>query len=235
MTRRLHHPELPPAGGEIELDEASAHYARVLRLGRGDPVEVFDGRGNEADGTIAETGRRVRVRTGPARAAKRAELDLTLVLAMPKGQKLETIVRMTTELGVGAIELAKSERTIPAPSGERAEARIERLSRIALEAARQCERDDVPSIRGPRPLLEAAADDAKQKLVFARRGDAVPALEKAPVRLVVGPEGGLSEGEIDALVGLGYTPCTLGPRILRAETAAVVAVALAVDRLRAAI
>jgi 16S rRNA (uracil1498-N3)-methyltransferase len=235
MTRRLHHPNLPPGGGEIELDEATSHYARVLRLGRGDLVQVFDGRGSEADGTIEQTGRRVRVRTGPARMAKVSELDLTLVLGMPKGQKLETIVRMTTELGVAAIELAKTERTIPAPSGERAEARIERLSRIAREAARQCERDDVPAIGGPRPLLEAADDDCRQKFVFSRHGGPLPPLERGPVRLVVGPEGGLSEAEIDALAGLGYRPCTLGPRVLRAETAAVVAVALAVDRLRARI
>jgi 16S rRNA (uracil1498-N3)-methyltransferase len=238
MTRRLHHPTLPPDGGEVELDEAASHHARVLRLGLGDAVEIFDGRGGEADGTIEHLGKNVRVRTGPPRQARRSDVDLTLVQCLPKGQKLESIVRMATELGATAFELARSERTVPSPSSERAQGRLDRLARVAREAARQCERDDLPSLAGPSPLFEVAgrAPADAQKLVFARDGSSMPRLDRSrPTWIVVGPEGGLSDKEVSALGELGYLACTLGPTVLRVETAAVVAVTLALDRLRVAL
>lgn len=233
MTRRLYTPALPDEGGEVRLDPGSARHTRVLRLSVGDAIVLFDGRGAEAEGRIAHlAGAEVRCVVGPPRARARPGPAIVLCQCVPKGGKLEDIVRASTELGVSAIHLVASERSVPRLDDDRAERRLTRLTRVAQEAARQSGRSDVPDVLAPAPPAEvlARAPADAVRVVFAP--GAASTLEQAIAApaplgwLLVGPEGGLSPVEIDLARGLGFTPVGLGPTVLRVETAAPVAVAL---------
>ncbi|MEZ4256633.1 MAG: RsmE family RNA methyltransferase [Polyangiales bacterium] len=236
QVRRLHAPDLPAAGGDLVLPGDVARHARtVLRLLVGDRVRLFDGNGREADATLLEVG----AETVRCRADAPVEVDaevarITLIQCLPKGSKIDDIVRMATELGVHAIHLATSERSVPV-LGDRAARRTERLSRIAQEAARQSGRATIPEVIEPRPLRDvtAAVPKAHARLVFweMHRGGADVPAEAKDLALVIGPEGGLSEGEVAPLVDDGWSLAGLGPTVLRVETAGPVAVAVVRDRL----
>jgi len=269
-SRRLFHPaplpgapEHAPAAAEPPppethaLTEEAQRHVRVLRLGPGDRVVLFDGEGQEVsaelvpdpgawDGSRASSPRRLQARPlGPVRpAGNLGGPRLVLVQGLPRGGKLDGIVRMCTELGVRGIQLARSERT----QGAGRAVRLDRLTRVAREATRQSGAPVVPRIEGPGPLLEVA-DRAPQGALrlLAWEGLADPpgsgqgaAGEPPPspgpgtmdAWVVVGPEGGFSEGEVDALRRRGYRPIGLGSTILRVETAAPVALALVAERLR---
>ncbi len=234
--RRLFAPELPAAGGPCDLGEEAAHHARVLRLAPGDAVVLFDGRGGECDARlVALDARGLRCEAAPRRELDAMTRRVTLVQCLPKGEKLEAIVRMATELGVAAIALAHGARSVARPDTKRAEAQRERLERIAREAARQSEQATLPVLAAPVVLREAAARAPASALRIAlvpgaSRGLAellAEAPDDAEVWLVVGPEGGLDPAELHALEALGYAPASLGASTLRVETAAPVAVALA--------
>jgi 16S rRNA (uracil1498-N3)-methyltransferase len=236
--RRLFVPDLPAAGGELELPPDSAHHARVLRLELGAEVELFDGRSGRADATLTSLTRtRTICRAGPRCELTAAAPALHVVLGLPKGSKLEPIVRMLTELGAHSLHLAVCERSVPRPQRDDGSARLPRLQRIALEACAQSGQPRAPELHAPAPLLEVAtkAPISTQRLVFWERATgplrALPAGHSADVWAVVGPEGGLSEAEVDALVGLGFEPVGLGPALLRVETAVPVIAALLLDRI----
>lgn len=234
--RLLCHP-LPAAGEVTELDAAATKHAAVLRLGVGDAVILFDGEGGEADAVIEASGERLVCRVG-ARREVPPRPRVVLVQCMPKGAKLDDIVRATTEIGVSEIRLAHAARAVARPDEARAQKRMERLSKIAREAARQSLRADVPTVTRPAPLLDVAAQapDGAVKLAFVIGGRGSVEACVDPTRetwLVVGPEGGLSPDEVDALVGLGYRGVGLAGPVLRVETAAPVVVALVAHRLGA--
>lgn len=157
-----------------------------------------------------------------------------LALGMPKGSKLDDIVRSCTELGVSAFHLFGAERSVARPDEERAQRRLDRLTRVAREAARQSMRADVPDLWPPVSLAEVVArvPVGAARLAFVvgavRRVPEVlaslPAVEEAWV--VVGPEGGLSAAEVRALEEHSFCAVGLGPTVLRVETAAPVAVAV---------
>jgi 16S rRNA (uracil1498-N3)-methyltransferase len=223
---------------ELAVD-ASRYAARVLRLGKGDAVTLLDGRGSLALGEIEGTsGRRVTVRIVTRRHAegRRPLPRLRLVLGLPKGDKPDDIVRRATELGVAAIHPALSRRSVARPDPERAAARVERWRRIASEATRQCGREEVPEVFDLAPLdeaMEGALDDDDRGLVLWE-GEQKRSLSSvladlsgaAGVSLVVGPEGGLTPREVEGARDLGYDVVTLGPLVLRVETAAVAACAV---------
>ncbi|MDQ3036501.1 MAG: RsmE family RNA methyltransferase, partial [Myxococcota bacterium] len=148
--RRLYAPSIPAAGARLELDLDAARHVRVLRLRAGDRVVLFDGRGLDADAVLeqVEPGlvtcaiERLHPRTGHG-------ARVVLVQALPKGSKLEEIVRAATEAGATAIHLAIAERSIARPDEDRARGRLDRLSKIAQEAARQSERAELPAIVPP--------------------------------------------------------------------------------------
>jgi 16S rRNA (uracil1498-N3)-methyltransferase len=227
---------LPPGGGRVTLSAGAARHARVLRLSARDRIRLFDGRGAEADAVVVVVGERLECEVSPPEIAAGDGPRIALILGVPKGAKLDTVVRATTELGVASIHLALCERSVARPGGERAAARVERLERVAREASRQSCRATVPLIVPPAPLADVAerarAGDAR--LVFCGAADA--RLESdlgAPevAWLAVGPEGGLSPEEVAFLCRKGFFERSLGPTTLRVETAAVVAVALIADRL----
>ncbi len=229
---RLFAPELPREGGEVALAEEAARHARVLRLSPGDRVRLFDGDGSEADARIVSVEpRTVLCAAEPARAARADSPRLVLVQVIPRGRKLDGIVRMTTELGVAEVRLALSQRS------QKRSGPLERLERIARESARQARRATVPRVTEPRPLLEVAAAAPVNSLKIVAWETAAQALEPTlpatvDAWLVVGAEGGLAEVEVERLEQLGYRAIGLGPTILRVETAAPVAVALVLDRVR---
>lgn len=234
--RRLFAPALPELGGEVVLDAEAAHHARVLRLAIGDAVVLFDGRGRESDARIvALADGSARCDARPSRAAAETARPIVLVQCLPKGDKLETIVRMATELGVTTIALAHGARSVARPDAKRAAAQLARLERIAQEAARQSERAFVPGIRAPVALDDAVSRAPDTALRVALAPGATIALTEllaavapdAAVWLVVGPEGGLDSAELALLAARGYTVAALGASTLRVETAAPVAVALA--------
>jgi 16S rRNA (uracil1498-N3)-methyltransferase len=232
-TPRFYSPALPEQGGRVELDAAAARHAHVLRLDRGARVRLFDGRGREADAVIDSVGPDLLAceASVPSVAAS-GEPRVVLVQVVPKGKKLDGIVRMATELGVAEIRLASARRS------EKTLRSTERLERIAREAARQSRRATVPLIAPPLPLLEVAREAPPKSLkIAAWEGVRSAPLPSSPdgdgAWVVVGAEGGLEDDEVRALDALGYAAVGLGPTILRVETAVPVALALVLDRLRA--
>ena len=232
MTRRR--VQLPPEriGPErAELTEEARHYLRdVLRLAPGAPVELFDGRGGAWEATVAPGfgflalgSRREDLAGGPA---------IWLLFALAKGEKNELVVQKATELGVARLVPWAAERSVVKLDAGKGGERAERWGRIAVEAARQCGRADVPVVEAPVSLAAAlAAVPRGHRLVVLHGPGGAPldalGLAGAPgVALVVGPEGGLTGSELDACQAAGAVRGALGPRTLRAETAAIAGVAV---------
>jgi 16S rRNA (uracil1498-N3)-methyltransferase len=218
------------------------HLARVLRARRGDAVTLFDGAGTEVQARIARIGRGetellpdASRKSEAAEAAGDAATPLVLLTAVPRGGRMDFLVQKCCELGVSRIVPVITARSVARPEpGRRA-----RWEKIAREAARQCGRADVPVVASPAVLAAAlAAPDLPARRVVlspAPDGHALRALVSArvPTALLVGPEGGFAAEEVDAARAAGFVPASLGPRILRVETAAIVAVALAEEALGA--
>ena len=222
--------------GVLPLADADAHHLRVvLRLTAGDEIVVVDDTGAAVfrlDATAPDV-TATRVRRLPEPRIPR----VTLAPALAKGDKTDTVVRQATELGVARIVPFAAERSVVHLEGAKATARAERWRRVAAEAAKQSQRTDVPVITGPLTLagmLDALAGCTV--LVCWEDASAAPGIGEAlrraavaddgQVAVVVGPEGGLTPAEVALLTDAGALPVSLGPTILRTETAAVVAAAL---------
>ena len=228
------------ADGRVTFDrEESHHLARVLRLRAGDTVVASSGDGRDHTirlESLGETATGTVIATVP-RAAE-SPLDVTLVQGVPKGDRMEAIVRMTTELGVARIVPALTERTVVRLDAARWRERARRWQRVAKEATKQCGRAVVPEVELPRPLGDCLGDNDDTLSVCVWEGATAPLgplLERTArarrVRIVVGPEGGLSTSEVDAARTRGYEVASLGPRVLRTETAGPVVVAIVQARL----
>ena len=235
--RRLHVVDLPTGGGAVILDDLASRHVRVLRLRPGDQVELFDGEGRTAEARVESIGETVVcVAQGPRQVTIR-RAGLVLVLGLPKGAKLDACVRMATELGVDEIALLQAERSVPRWEPSRVQAKLERLNRIAAEAAAQSERADVPRIHAPRAcdeVLEAFPDQAHGVVCVARARDTLD-LPETPTEVwcAIGPEGGFSPDEVAAFEAAGFRLASLGPTILRVDTAVVAALTLLRDRVDA--
>ncbi len=234
-ARRLFAEGLPERGGELWLGAEATRHARVLRLGPGDPLELFDGEGGCAEGRIVRVeGGRLLCAAGPRRRAAAPAAAVHLVLGLPKSGTLDDAVRAATEAGATSIHLVVAERSPGRGAEERADRRLARLERVVLEASRQCERDHRPPLNAPASLdavLARIPSGAVRLLAAARDAGAWPPLEGREAWVAVGPEGGFSAAEEDALRRAGFAPVSLGPYVLRALTAVPVAVALVSARL----
>ena len=233
--RRFRVPGLPEEGGEVALGVTESRHVRVLRLRPGDSVELFDGLGYVSSATVESVGETVVCRAGAPTKDLVRRPRIVLMLAPPKGSKLEDCIRMATELGVDEVALVLTERTVPRWDSARAAARVERLTRVAAEASTQCERSDVPVIQGPMPLgawLEAVPEDA-HRVVFGARARVPYELDETPEQVwcAIGPEGGFSDAELSSFVEAGFTVATLGASVLRVETAVAAALAVIQDRI----
>lgn len=225
-ARRLFAAELPAEGGLLRLDDEARKHVSVLRLRPGAEVELFDGAGRLAQGKLVADGK---VEAASSRSLPRPSPELGLILCLPKGKRREQALRAATEVGVAWVEPVHSERTQRV--GELARPRLERVMR---EAARQSEQLYTPTLRPLRDLLEAAADvpgHVARLGCFTRVGERGSIPPSGAAAVVVGPEGGLTSGEIDALRALGYLSHPLGGGVLRVETAVPVALSLARARL----
>ncbi len=231
--RRLFVRGLPIGGGAVELDEAAVRHARVLRLREGSEVVLFDGRGGEASARLVRVGdRSAQAIAGPRRSVSVEGPELVLVQALAKGEKLDAIVRMATELGVSAIHLAASERSVVRTGEERAHKRVERLERIAREASRQSGRASVPAVAAPESIAaigtQAPQDDLRIVLAPSATRSIAEACAGGARRawIAVGPEGGFAPEEVLRLEAAGWIAVGLGRGVLRVETAVPVAIAL---------
>jgi 16S rRNA (uracil1498-N3)-methyltransferase len=228
---RLFIPHDLSAGAELALDHGQSHYlASVMRQGVGDEVALFNGRDGEWRAAITVvTKRAVGLRAEAQTRPQAVGPDLDLVIALVKRSRLETIVEKAAELGARRVLPVVTERT----NADRA--RVERLTAIATEAAEQTGRLDVPGVAEPQKLaaLLKAWEPGRRLLFCDEAGDAKPVLDAlkgqaaGPWAILIGPEGGFSPKERETLRALPYaTPASLGPRILRADTAAISALTL---------
>jgi 16S rRNA (uracil1498-N3)-methyltransferase len=231
-TPRLYVADGLASGAEIELDRAQAHYLRsVLRLGTGAAVALFNATNGEWLCRISEIGKgtSLAVERQLRKPEPEAEPDLWLIFAPIKRTRLDWLVEKATELGVAALFPVWTART----QVERVN--LDRLRAHTVEAAEQSERLSVPEVRAPEPLDRfLAAWPGERRLIVCDEsgagepiGDAAARLPPGPVALLVGPEGGFDETELDAIGKLSFvTRVGLGPRVLRAETATLAAVAI---------
>ena len=228
---RLHVTDALAAGSRLAVDGGQAHYlAHVMRLAAGDELRLFNGRDGEWRARLAAVGKRgCQIEVLERTREQTVGPDLDLVVALVKRARLETIVEKAAELGARRLRLAITERT----NVERTN--VARLAAIAAEAAEQTGRLEVPEVVAPRKLDPLIADwPAERPLMFCdEAGDAPPALQtlagrtRGPWSLLIGPEGGFSPRERSLIRGLpGAVPVSLGPRILRADTAAIAALTL---------
>jgi 16S rRNA (uracil1498-N3)-methyltransferase len=226
---RLYVPHDLAPGSQLSLDEGQSRYlSAVMRQTVGDTLAVFNGRDGEWRASVATVGKRAVTLTALSCARPQdVGPDLDLVIALVKRGRLETIIEKAAELGARRVRLVTTERT------NADHIRVERLRAIAMEAAEQTGRLDVPQIAEPVKLDRLLADwDVTRRLLFCdEAGDAPTVLEAVttpgPWAILIGPEGGFSPGERDRLRALPYAAAaTLGPRILRADTAAISALTL---------
>ncbi|MBD1549920.1 16S rRNA (uracil(1498)-N(3))-methyltransferase [Pseudomonas typographi] len=224
--------DTPLALGSIELPEAQAHYiGRVLRLAQGDAVQLFDGSGVEYRGSLAEVGKKRVVAYLAEQLPGQADSPLAIHLGqgLSRGERMDWAIQKATELGVREITPIVSERCEVRLNDERADKRLAHWRQVAISACEQCGRSSVPVVHPPLPLEQWLRQvQADLKLVLHPIAEPL-ASHARPGRLafLVGPEGGLASAEVGQAQAHGFEPARLGPRVLRTETAPVVALALA--------
>jgi 16S rRNA (uracil1498-N3)-methyltransferase len=245
MSRRRFY--APPDGFELDrmtvrlAPEEARHLTEVLRLGRGDEVFVFDGEGREYRCRVAEAGRGqalLEVCEEVEASRPGSPLRLALCVALLKGEKFDLVVQKATELGVNSIvPVVTKFADVRVKDGRDASRRLARWKRIALEAAKQSGRASLPELSEPLPLASVIESEASEsspcRLFFSERAGRglVEAIRQCPgelgrVAALVGPEGGWAEEELEQARLGGWSIVTLGGRVLRAETAAIVVAAL---------
>jgi 16S rRNA (uracil1498-N3)-methyltransferase len=224
---------IPADSSIINITGEQARYvSTVLRLRQGDGIHLFDSLGNHVSAVITKAGRgRVEVELKESiKSPEEPPLKIILLQGILKGQKMDLVLQKATELGVGAIVPLVTERAVV-----RETRRLERWQKIALEASRQCGRTRPPEVSRPRELEDyfSSVSDLKGIIFWEEQGHGLKSLKDVTfpkkvkdIIVAVGPEGGFTEHEVGLAKKGGLVPVTLGPRILRAETAAITAVAL---------
>lgn len=219
----------------LTLDEREAHYlGHVLRLKRGDELVAFNGRGSERRASIATLQRRGAELELRARidALPASPLELTLIQALPKSDAMDLIVQKATELGVSAIVPVYTEFSVVKLDAERAARRVEHWQKIAQGACEQSGRHAPPAIAAPAELASCIAALSASGARFALDPDSTARLPSAAmaqcrVGVAVGPEGGFGANDWRRLDAAHFERIGLGPRVLRAETAALAVCAVA--------
>jgi 16S rRNA (uracil1498-N3)-methyltransferase len=207
------------------------HIRRVLRLKTGDEIVVFNGSAKEYQGTI--------VKEGPSSVVimiqniyssqRESHLEITLAQSLLKGDKMDYLIQKATELGIKEIVPFFSSRSVPSLEKSRKVIRHHRWERVAVEASKQCGRGVVPKIEPLQDyseMLKTASPDSLRLILWEREGKRLKealegSKEKKKIFFIIGPEGGLSQEEVEHAKRNGFTPVTLGRRILRSETASL--------------
>ena len=224
--------DAPLSLGQHELPEAQAHYiGRVLRHAVGDAVQLFDGSGQEYLGELIEMGKKnVRVELREAfTGLAESPLRIHLGQGLSRGERMDWAIQKATELGASEITPIISERCEVRLKDERADKRMAHWRQVAISACEQCGRSVLPVIHPP---LELAAwlQQVEADLKLVLHPVAEPWAGHVPPRslaFLIGPEGGLSDAEVDQAKGADFHAARLGPRVLRTETAPVVALSVA--------
>lgn len=234
MSRpRIYHPAIMETGDTCRLMEDRRHYlGSVLRMKAGDLLTLFDGCGNEYEGRIGRmspTGLEVEI-VNKYRLPEENRVRIVLCQSVPKAGKMEFIIQKATELGIDRIIPFLSVRSVARPDTERALQKVARWRKIAVGAAQQCGRVDVPDVHEVASFSEvlALAEPADQRIIFweeeTRTGLRQIFSGTTPSKLifvVVGPEGGFAASEIEEAKAKGFRTVSLGWRVLRVETAAL--------------
>ncbi|MDQ5980198.1 MAG: rRNA (uracil1498-N3)-methyltransferase [Verrucomicrobiota bacterium] len=246
---RAYAPDVPAGAAEIRLSpEESHHLVVVNRCGRGDPVVAFDGHGREWLTECADPAKHgALLRVKETRPAATRAFAITLAQSLPKGSTMDDIVRQATEVGAARIVPLISERTQVHFDGDRADKKVEKWRTTAIEAAKQCGNPWLPEI-APVQKLEpflASAGSYDLRLVASLHAGTMT-LKQALARFtakhghpprnalwLVGPEGDFSPAEMTAAITAGFTPVTLGPLVLRSDTAALYALSILSNELQA--
>jgi 16S rRNA (uracil1498-N3)-methyltransferase len=232
---RLYVASLVTSGSDLELDEEQTRYvAGVLRLRAGDELTLFNGNGGEFAAAVTEVSRRsVLLRVGAQRNRDvESPLNVHLVQGVSRGERMDLVIQKATELGVHRITPVLTGRSVVRLHGDKGERRGAHWTKVAQSACEQCGRNVVPRIDPPQPFrswLETAGTNDSQRVVLragAERTLTDRADPRKPWQVLIGPEGGLSEAELDQALAAGFAPRGLGPRVLRTETAAIAALAI---------
>ena len=228
--------DVPPTGDVVLLTgEDARHIARALRMQPGESLTVCDGAGIDYDCVLEQAvPDEVRARiTGAHPSAGEPDIRVTLFMALPKADKMELIVQKATELGVTEIAPFLSSRCVSRPDDRALDKKCARWGKIAAEAAKQCGRGRIPHVRSVVSVEEAVRQAAEAALpLLLYEGERENSLRAAlcgqapeTVSLMVGPEGGFAPEEAASAVSAGLKSVSLGPRILRCETAPLAALA----------
>jgi 16S rRNA (uracil1498-N3)-methyltransferase len=241
---RFYCPAPLATGAQLDLPPGPARHVQVLRMQPGDTITLFNGGpdaanavGGEFDATITHMGRSdVQVQVGAHHAVEReAAVAVHLAVGMPANDRMDWLVEKATELGVTSIQPLMTERSVLRLSGERAEKKVAHWQSVAIASCEQCGGNRVPRIHPVTTLsnwLKTQATEAANTRLLLSLCEGSGALHQhmahgahSPTTFLSGPEGGLSAAEEAAAAKCGFAPVTLGPRVLRAETAALTALA----------
>ncbi len=240
MTARFY-ADLPLRTGDaLALPERAARHVQVLRLQPGDVITLFNSQGGEFQATIERMGRsdvqvRVDSHSPVERETRRA---VHLAVSMPANERMDWLVEKASELGAASITPLMAERSVLRLKGERADKKVAHWQGVAIAACEQCGRNRLPPVHAVDTLSDwlgalPPASSAEPRLLLSLRAGTQPLAQAlaaydstTPVTLLSGPEGGLSLAEEDAALARGFLPVTLGPRVLRAETAPLACLAL---------
>jgi 16S rRNA (uracil1498-N3)-methyltransferase len=222
------------SGADLALPPGAARHAQVRRVQPGDTLQLFDGQGCDWPAEVLAVGRsEVRVRVGlPLAVDTELPLPVTVALGMPANERMDAVVEKATELGVARIQPLHTERSVLRLSGERADKKRAHWQAVAESACEQCGRARVPAVAPVRALddwLSGLATDDSLRLLLSLQPDSQPLAVRfgahrfgPTARRVItlnGPEGGLTPDEEQAARRAGFVPVSLGPRVLRADTA----------------
>ena len=230
MGPRLHCPLPLQEGAVIALPPGAARHVQVLRLQPGEPVTLFDGRGGEWAAQVESMGRQeVAVRVGAHRAVEREpRVQVHLAVGVPANERMDWLVEKAAELGAASLQPLATERSVLRLQGDRARKKQAHWQAIAVAACEQCGGNRVPVVHPLAELADWTPPGGMLLRVLSLDAGARPLRASAtdePVLLLSGPEGGLSPREQERAQSLGFEPVTLGPRVLRAETAPLTALA----------
>ena len=232
---RFYCPQPLTSGATVDLPESVAHHLHVVRMQAGAALTLFDGRGGQYQATLADIGKRRATATVGAHEALEVELPYAVTLAqgLPEGSKMDWIIEKAVEMGVARVQPLAAQRSVVRLSGERAEKRQAHWQEVAVAASEQSGRNRVMGVDLPcdcMPWMAAPPAAAGLRILLSPRGHGslaawAHANPAQAVCLLVGPEGGFNEREEQAAIDTGALALSMGPRILRTETAGIAAVA----------
>jgi 16S rRNA (uracil1498-N3)-methyltransferase len=212
---------------------AASHITRVLRLRVGEALTVFNGLGGQYEASIDKShGGEVTVSVGEHSPAEReSPLTLTLAQGISRGERMDLVMQKATELGVSRLVPVLTERSVVRLDARQADRKADHWRRIAIGACEQCGRNRLPQVLRPLPLTEFLGEMNGASAGLLLSPEAASRIDDLPrpvagLTVLIGPEGGLAQAEVQAALAVGFTAVRLGPRVLRTETAAIAALTL---------